>query len=79
MRWKWVQRVLAAVFPWPTRQERKAHIRAAQQGAAEAEAKVPAARSLSKELSEMRRENHVNEALDYLVSKRASQQQREQQ
>lgn len=71
-----MQHVIAAVLPWPTRQERKARIRTAKEGAAQAEEKAEEARSLTQELRELRRENHVSDALDQLISRRARQQTR---
>jgi hypothetical protein len=64
----------AVIFPWPTRAERKARVEAARRGAAEAAVKAAEARSLSAELHELRRRNHVSEALDQLIARKAREQ-----
>jgi hypothetical protein len=61
----------AVIFPWPARSERKARVEAARRAAAEAAAKAAEARSLTAELHELRRRNHVSEALNQLIARKA--------
>lgn len=63
MRWGWVRRMPAAVFPWQPRSERKAQIQEARGKAAEAEVKVQEAYTIVRDLNRILRENHFAEAI----------------
>ena len=67
--------MIAAILPWPARAERRAAVEAARQGAAEAQQKAVRSRSLVDELHELRQKNHISEALDQIVARRAREQQ----
>lgn len=63
MTWKWVHSVTATILPWPTRKERKASIRAARDGAEEAERKVADAENVKHDLDKILRQNHFAQVI----------------
>lgn len=63
--------MFAAVFPWPPRAERKARVADARRQAAESREKAGESRTLTAELRWLRRKNHVSEALDQMVARKA--------
>ena len=65
----------AVVFPWPSRAERRARIADARRRAEHAQRQAGEARTLTAELHQLRHENHVAEALDRWISKKAKEQQ----
>jgi hypothetical protein len=61
----------AVIFPWPARAERKARVAVARRGAEEAAIKRDASRSLTADIQRLRARNHVSEALDAMIAKKA--------
>jgi len=66
--------VLAVLFPWPSRAERKAAVAEAQRGAEQAQRQAVHARSLIGELHRMRQRDHVNEALRLMIDRKVREQ-----
>lgn len=71
MNWRWVSRVFTAIFPWPSRATRKAAVAKARAGAEEAQRAAVRDRKLTRELYEMRHQDHVEEMLDHLIRRRS--------
>lgn len=61
----------SAIFPWPSRAERHARVAEARRAAERAQREAAKARPLKEELRQLREKNHVKEALDVLIQRRA--------
>lgn len=66
-----VQEALVAIRPWPSRNERRAAVEQAQRNAQHSRQQAAQAQGLVAELKAMRRRNHVQDALEVLIQKRA--------
>lgn len=71
---RWVKRMIAVLLPWTPRAERKSRVEAARQGAEQATRKAAEAHSLTDEIRRLRAHNHVYEALDLMVARKAREQ-----
>lgn len=71
---RWVSRLAALIFPWPARDERRARVESARLAAEEAQLRAAHTQPLMEELRALREHNHVTEALNQMISRRAREQ-----
>lgn len=62
--------MVAAVLPWPSRSERREQVERARIEAEHAQQQAEHARGLITDLRELRKKNHVKEALDMIIQHR---------